>query len=101
MKLKHIRLFGGRGIRSFSLWLTLWGAICWAIWLAIPFDPYANLPSFLFFFQMAVFINPLFWAADTLCRGAVDIWTLPQLYLCFCYLLGRFLDWLFLKPTNP
>ena len=40
MKLKNLRLFGGRGIRSFSLWLTLWGALAWELSLTIPYDPY-------------------------------------------------------------
>ena len=37
MKLFH-RLFGGRGIRCFSFWLTLWGLVSLAFSLIYPAD---------------------------------------------------------------
>ena len=98
MKLFH-RLFGGRGIRSFSFWLTLWGLVCGAVWL-IPFDPYAQLAIVVLAFKIPLFLNPLFWLVGTLFPHATELWMMPLLYVLFLYPLGRFLDWLFLKKSR-
>ena len=91
------RLFGGRGVRSFSFWLTLWGAVCGAVWLLFPFDLDTKSAVLGFVFYLPVFFNPLFWLIDFWFPGATELWMMPLLYVLFLYLLGRFLDWLFLE----
>lgn len=101
MKLFH-RLFGGRGIRSFSFWLTLWGVVaCITSWI-YPFDFCSNFPGFAVFCHLSVLLNPV--SILLMIPHSSDFfiqYLLPFFHPFALYALGRFLDWLFLKPARP
>ncbi len=93
MKLKNLRLFGGRGIRSFSLWLTLWGAVACLISWIYPFDLCSNHSAFVSVCHLSVFLNPVSLALLMQLSSDIAIqYLLPFLHPFVLYALGRFLD---------
>lgn len=99
MKSTINRLFGSRGIRSFSFWLTLWGVVCLVVWLAVPLD--LDRSDFIGLCHLSVLLNPVSLALLTQVSSDFFIqYLLPFFHPFALYALGRFLDWLFLKPAR-
>ena len=99
MKLFH-RLVGGRGIRCFSFWLTLWGLVSLAFSLIYPADFCSSYSVFVTLCHLSMWFNPVALAVDSQLPNSTPDWVPPLFGPLAWYALGRFLDWLFLKKQT-
>ena len=99
MKLFH-RLFGGRGIRSFSFWLVLWGLVSVVLSFLYPFGCCIDYPEWINVFHLSSLFNPLSIFLYSPLPSSTPEWIPPLFSPLAWYVLGRCMDGWFLKKCR-